>query len=48
MTVKKELIVLAADPTDVEVFNVTAEGLDRGRLARSALTHASTTMSSHR
>jgi len=32
--VKKEPIVLAADPADPEDFNVTLEALDRGQRAR--------------
>lgn len=31
---KKEHIILPADPNDAEGFDVTAEGLDRGQRAR--------------
>jgi putative transcriptional regulator len=34
MRVKNEPIVLAADPTDAEDFDATAEGIDRGQRAR--------------
>jgi putative transcriptional regulator len=34
MTVKRKSIVLPADPTDAEDFDVTVEGLDRGQRAR--------------
>jgi len=32
--VKKDSIILPADPTDAEDFDVTAEALDRGQRAR--------------
>jgi putative transcriptional regulator len=32
--VKKERIILPADPTDAEDFDVTAEAMDRGQRAR--------------